>query len=264
VTPDFGKTIGWTIVRGWDFSHAFKTDSDACVLNEAGLQVTGFKDPIGRVLNYFGKPYTIIGIANNLLSNDPYDTIEPAIFLGRGWLGTITIRIKPGTPMRTAIAALQPVFKRRNPGSPFMYKFIDDDYAQKFAAETRIGQLAAVFAGLAIFISCLGLFGLASYLAEQRNREIGVRKVLGAGVFNLWGLLSRDFVRLVALSMLIAMPLAYWGMAEWLRNYAYHTSLSWWIFAAAGAGILIITLLTVSFQSIKAAMMNPVQSLRSE
>ncbi len=264
VTPDFGKTIGWTIVRGRDFSHAFKTDSDACILNEAGLNVTGFKDPIGRVLTYFGKPYTIIGITKNMLSNDPYDTIEPAIFLGRGWLGTITIRIKPGIPMRTAIAALQPIFKRRNPGSPFMYKFVDDDYTLKFAAETRIGQLAGVFASLAIFISCLGLFGLASYLAERRTREIGVRKVLGAGVFNLWGLLSRDFVRLVALSMLIAMPLAYWGMKEWLRNYAYHTGLSWWIFASAGAGILIITLLTVSFQSIKAAMMNPVRSLRSE
>jgi len=264
VTPDFGKTIGWTIVGGRDFSHAFKTDSDACILNEAGLKVTGFKDPIGRVLNYFGKPYTIIGITKNMLTNDPYDTIEPAIFLGRGWLGTITIRIKPSIPVRTAIAALQPIFKRRNPSSPFIYKFIDDDYAQKFAAETRVGQLAAVFAGLAIFISCLGLFGLASYLAEQRTREIGVRKVLGAGVFNLWSLLSRDFVRLVALSMLIAMPLAYLGMAEWLRNYPYHTALSWWIFISAGAGILIITLLTVSFQAIKAAMMNPVRSLRSE
>jgi len=264
VTPDFGKTVGWTIGQGRDFSRAFTTDSDACILNEAGLKVTGFKDPIGRVLTYFGKPYTIIGIARDMLTNEAYDPIEPGIFLGRGFLGTITIRIKPGVPMRTAIAALEPIFKRRNPGSPFMYQFVDDEYAQKFAAETRIGELSVVFAGLAIFISCLGLFGLASFVAEQRTREIGLRKVLGAGVFNLWGLLSWDFARLVALSMLIAMPLAYWGMEEWLRIYAIHTSLSWWIFASVGAGMLLITLCTVSLQALKAALMNPVKSLRTE
>jgi ABC-type antimicrobial peptide transport system permease subunit len=166
--------------------------------------------------------------------------------------------------MRTAIAALEPIFKRRNPSSPFMYQFVDDEYAQKFAAETRIGKLSVVFAGLAIFISCLGLFGLASFVAEQRTREIGLRKMLGAGVFNLWGLLSWDFARLVALSMLFAMPLAYWGMEEWLRIYAIHTSLSWWIFASVGAGMLLITLSTVSFQALKAALMNPVKSLRTE
>jgi putative ABC transport system permease protein len=264
VTPDFGKTIGWTILQGRDFSRDDRTDSSAMLINEATLRATGFRNPIGQVVRYFGKPYTIIGVVKNMLTNSPYEKIEPAIFLGDGGLGVITIRLKPGVPVHTALAALEPVFKRRNPGSPFLYIFSDDEYAKKFEAEMRIGKLAAVFAGLAIFISCLGLFGLASFIAEQRTKEIGVRKVLGAGVFSLWGLLSRDFVTLVFLSMFIAMPVAYWFMHQWLQNYKVHTDIPWWLFGSAGAGILMITLLTVSFQSIKAAMMNPVNSLRSE
>jgi putative ABC transport system permease protein len=264
VTPDFGKTIGWTILQGRDFSRDHRTDSSAMLINEATLRATGFRNPIGQVVRYFGKPYTIIGVVKNMLTNSPYEKIEPAIFLGDGGLGVITIRLKPGVPVHTALAALEPVFKRRNPGSPFLYIFSDDEYAKKFEAEMRIGKLAAVFAGLAIFISCLGLFGLASFIAEQRTKEIGVRKVLGAGVFSLWGLLSRDFVTLVFLSMFIAMPVAYWFMHQWLQNYKVHTDIPWWLFGSAGAGILMITLLTVSFQSIKAAMMNPVNSLRSE
>jgi putative ABC transport system permease protein len=166
--------------------------------------------------------------------------------------------------MHTAIAALEKVFKKFNPASPFIYHFTDEDYAQKFAAENSIGSLGAVFAGLAIFISCLGLFGLASFVAEQRTREVGIRKVLGAGVINLWALLSKDFLRLVILSMLISIPLVYLGMHRWLLNYPYRAPLSWWIFASAGAGILLITLFTVSFQSLKAALTNPVKSLRTE
>jgi putative ABC transport system permease protein len=264
VTPDFGKTIGWTILQGRDFSRDHRTDSSAMLINEETLRATGFRQPIGQVVRYVGKPYTIIGVVKNMLTNSPYEKIEPAIFLGDGYLGVITIRLKPGVPVHTALAALEPIFKRRNPGSPFLYKFSDDEYAKKFEAEMRVGKLAAVFAGLAIFISCLGLFGLASFIAEQRTKEIGVRRVLGAGVFSLWGLLSRDFVTLVFLSMFIAMPLAYWFMHQWLQNYKIHTDIPWWLFASSGAGILIITLLTVSFQSIKAALMNPVRSLRSE
>jgi putative ABC transport system permease protein len=203
-------------------------------------------------------------VVNDMLANSPYDPIEPSIFLGDGWLANITIRIGPGKPVHAALAAIEAVFKKFNPASPFIYSFTDDEYAQKFAAETRIGDLAAVFAGLAIFISCLGLFGLASFVAEQRTKEIGVRKVLGAGVVDLWALLSRDFLRLVVLSMFISMPLVFLGMHRWLEHYAYRTTLSWWIFASAGAGILLITLLTVSFQSLKVALMNPVRSLRSE
>jgi putative ABC transport system permease protein len=264
VTPDFGRTVGWTVVKGRDFSHAFATDSNACILNEEGLKVTGFKNPVGQVVKYFGKPFTIIGIVKNMLTNGPFEKIEPGIFLGQGWLGTITIRIKPQVPMNTALATLEPVFKRRNPGSPFLYKIVDDQYARKYLTETRIGKLATLFAVLAIFISCLGLAGLASFVAEQRTREIGVRKVLGAGVFNLWSMLSRDFVMLVFISMAIAIPLAWWGTDEWLRGYDLYTTAPWWVFASAASGLLVVTLLTVSYQSIKAALMNPVQSLRTE
>jgi len=264
ITPEFGPTVGWTVLQGRDLSRDFATDSSAALINATALKLAGFKHPIGQSVSIFGKPYTIVGVVNDMLANSPYDPIEPGIFLGDGRMGEISIRIKPGKPMHAALAAIETVFKKFNPASPFIYSFTDDEYARKFATETRIGSLAAVFAGLAIFISCLGLFGLASFVAEQRTKEIGVRKVLGAGVVDLWALLSKDFLRLVVLSMFISMPLVFLGMHRWLEHYAYRTDLSWWIFASAGAGILLITLLTVSFQSLRAALMNPVRSLRSE
>jgi hypothetical protein len=176
----------------------------------------------------------------------------------------ITLRLRPGAPARTALAAIEPLFRRFNPASPFNYEFNDEEYAQKFATETRIGSLAAVLSGLAILISCLGLFGLASFVAEQRTKEIGVRKILGAGVINLWGLLSTDFLKLIALSMLIAMPLIGLAMHNWLQGYVVHAALSPRIFIASGAGLLLLTLATVSFQALKAALMSPVRSLRTE
>ena len=159
---------------------------------------------------------------------------------------------------------MAPVFSKYDPSSPFIYKFVDEAYAAKFEAEERIGNLAGVFTGLAIFISCLGLFGLAAFVAEQRTKEIGVRKVLGASIVNLWGLLSKEFLKLTGISILIAVPLAYYGMSQWLKAYLYHAPLSWWIFASAGAGMIALTLVTVSYQSLKAAFMSPVRSLRSE
>ncbi|HEV3325537.1 MAG TPA: ABC transporter permease [Puia sp.] len=264
VSRDFGHTIGWTITRGRDFSRDFATDSSAMIINAAAAKQIGIKNPVGETVKFFGKPYTIIGVAQDMVINSPYDTAQPAIFLGDGYLSVITVRIRPGTPVRTALAGIEPIFKRYNPASPFIYKFVDADYAAKFKAEERIGNLAAVFTSLAIFISCLGLFGLASFVAEQRTREIGVRKVLGAGVLNLWGLLSKEFLRLVALSLLIAIPFSRWIMSQWLLNYNYRSSIPWWIFAAASAGILLITLATVSYQSLKAAMTNPIKSLRTE
>jgi putative ABC transport system permease protein len=199
-----------------------------------------------------------------MLVNDPYDKIQPAIFLGEGGHNIQIIRIKPGTPVRTALDKIESVYKKFNPASPFLYYFNDEAYEQKFLAETQIGNLATVFSGLAILISCLGLFGLASFVAEQRTKEIGVRKVLGARVVNLWALLSGDFLKLVMLSCLVSMPLSYFFMSKWLQNYTLHTSLSLWIFVAAGAGMLSITLATVSYQALKAALMNPVKSLRTE
>ncbi|HLX67284.1 MAG TPA: ABC transporter permease [Puia sp.] len=264
VSPEFGKTVGWTVVRGRDFSRDFSTDSGGMILNQAAVKATGFKEPIGRQVKLFDKRYTIIGVVKDMLTNSPYDPVEPAVFVENGYKRVITIRVRPGASMHNALARMEPIFSQYNPGSPFLYQFNDEGYAQKFDGEARMGSLSTIAAALAIFISCLGLFGLASFIAEQRTKELGVRKVLGARVLQLWALLSGDFVRLVILSMLIAMPLAYWAMHQWLQNYAIHTPLSWWVFAASGLGVLAVTLLTVSFQSIKAAMMNPVRSLRSE
>jgi ABC-type antimicrobial peptide transport system permease subunit len=182
----------------------------------------------------------------------------------QGWTGTMTIRLKAGKPIHTALAKIEPVFKQFNPGSPFAFTFIDEEYARQFATEVRVGHLATFFAILAIFISCLGLFGLSSFIAEQRTKEIGVRKVLGASIGHVWNLLSKDFVKLVVIALLIAIPLAWYFMHGWLQDYQYRTTMSWWIFVAAGAVAILITLLTVSVQSIKAALRNPVKSLRTE
>lgn len=264
VNADFGPTIGWNIIQGRDFSRAHLTDSTAAIVNETGARILGFQDPIGKTIKHWGKPYTIIGVTKDMISNNPYFAVQPAIFMGEGGHAVFTIRVKPGTPVRTALAAMEPVFKQFNPASPFIYSFLDEEFQKKFNTESRIGNLATVFSGLAILICCLGLFGLASFVAEQRIKEIGVRKVLGARVTDLWALLSGDFVKLVILSCLISMPLSYFLMSKWLQNYALHTSLSLWIFVISGVGILLITLATVSYQALKAALMNPVKSLRTE
>jgi putative ABC transport system permease protein len=264
VSSEFGPTVGWTIEQGRDFSRNYATDSNSMIINETTLKTTGFKNPIGQEVTFRGRHFHIIGVAANMLTNSPYDNIEPGVFfLDRG-LDFFTIRLKPGQPIHAALAVIQAAFKRYNPESPFLCSFNDDDYAKKFADEARQGNISSVLTFLALFISCLGLFSLASFVAEQRTKELGIRKVLGAGVIGLWALLSKDFLRLVILSMTIAMPLMALLMKKWLENYTYRTPLSWWIFASAGAGIGLITLFTVSFQSLKAALINPIKSLRNE
>jgi putative ABC transport system permease protein len=264
VDPDFGKTVGWTVIKGRDFSRDFPTDSDAMILNESGANWASFNNPIGQSVTYNDHTFHIIGVVRDMLTNSPFSKVEAALFIERGYHGVMTLRLNPNIPLHKTIAGLEPLFKKFNPVSPFLYHFNDDDFAQKFAQEDQIGDISIVFSSLAIFISCLGLFGLASFVAEQRTKEIGVRKVLGANIVSLWTLLSKDFINLVFLSMLISMPLIGLAMNKWLQNYEYHTPLSWWIFAAAGAGILLLTLATVSYQSIKAALMNPAKSLRTE
>ena len=174
------------------------------------------------------------------------------------------IKVNPNASAHEALEKIAAVSKTYSPSVPFSYRFADDEYAKKFATEERIGKLASAFAGLAIFISCLGLFGMASFMAEQRIKEIGVRKVLGATVFNLWSLLSKDFVVMVVISLIIATPVAYYFMQKWLLNFQYRADMSWWIFAVTAIGAIMITLLTVSYQSIKAALANPVKSLKTE
>jgi putative ABC transport system permease protein len=264
VSHDFGKTIGWTIKQGRDFSRDFPTDSSAAILSESAVKAIGFKNPIGETVKFDGKNYTVIGVSNDILTQSPYDPVEPSVYFMQGWKGVFLVRVAPHTTTAEALAKMKPVFQKYNPESPFNYKFVDEEYGKKFANEERISSLASFFASLAIFISCLGLFGLASFVAEKRTKEIGVRKVLGASVFIIWRLLSKDFVLLVLISMVISIPIAWYAMSNWLQNYNYRTNIAWWIFAGTGIGAVAITLATVSFQAIKAALANPVKALRSE
>jgi ABC-type antimicrobial peptide transport system permease subunit len=257
--------VGWQFISGRDFSRDFASDSSGMVLNETAVKYMGLKDPVGKMVKWNGKPYQVLGIIKDMVMDSPFEPVYQTVFmLNYDWASVITIKLNPNLSASQSLAKVESVFRKFNPGSPFEYKFTDEQYALKFAAEERIGRLASGFAILAVFISCLGLFGLASFMAEQRIKEMAVRKVLGASLLNLWGLLCRDFVVLVMIAFGIATPLAWYLLHNWLGHYEYRTDISWWIFAAAGAGTLLITLLTVSYQSIKAALLNPAKSLRSE
>ncbi|MCF0064555.1 ABC transporter permease [Dyadobacter chenwenxiniae] len=265
VTYAYGRTVGWQLKQGRDFSSDSGTDRLGMVINESAVKYMGLKEAVGTPVQWNGDKYTIIGIIHDVVTGSPFMPIQPTVYmLKEDWASFIHIRLNPAVPTREALSRLEPVFKKYNPGSPFAYKFASDEYDRKFQAEERIGQLSTAFASLAIFISCLGLFGLASFFAEQRQKEIGIRKVLGASVANLWQMLSKDFLVLVMIACLIATPIAYYLMHDWLQHYTYRAALSWWIFAAAIFGALAITLVTVSFQAVKAALLNPAKSLQSE
>lgn len=264
VSHDYGKTIGWEMKEGRDFSRDFASDSAAFILNESAVKFIGLKDPVGKIILWEGRPFTIIGVVKDLLTESPYQPVRPSLFHLSTDHNVLILKINPEMSTRDALGKIETVFRKYNPSSPFQADFADEEFAGKFGNEKRIGTLAAFFAILAILISCLGLLGLASFVAEQRTKEIGIRKILGASVANLWQMLSKDFVALVILSCLISIPLAYYYFNNWLQAYEYRTDIPWWIFAISGSGALSITLLTVSFQAVKAALMNPVNSLRSE
>ena len=264
ISPEYGKTVGWQLVAGRDLSAAYASDSSAIILNEAAVQFMGLKSPLGETVKWY-RNYKVVGVVKDMVMESPYEPVQPAIFYLLTFSANyIDIRLSPKMSAQAALDKVQAIFRQYDPGSPFDYQFTDAEYAHKFADEERIGKLAGFFTVLAVFISCMGLFGMASFMAEQRTKEIGVRKVLGASVLNLWQLLSKDFVLLVVISLILAIPVATYIMNKWLLNYQYHTELSWWIFAATAAGAILITLLTVSYQGIKAAMANPVRSLKSE
>ncbi|MCE7068250.1 ABC transporter permease [Dyadobacter sp. CY326] len=270
ISHDFGKTLGWDFVAGRDFSKTFSTDSAGFILNETAVKFMGLGRPnvaaaIGETVKWEGRSFRILGVVKDMIMESPYEPVRQTIFFIRPRAGDfITIRINPASDTQKALQNIEAVFKQYSPDAPFAYEFVDQEYDFKFESEERISNLAAAFASLAILISCLGLFGLASFMAEQRTKEIGVRKVLGASILNLWSLLSLDFITLVLISCLLSAPIAWFTMNNWLNNYEYHTAVSWWIFIIAGTGVLLITMLTVSYQAIKAAMLNPVKSLKSE
>lgn len=266
ITHEFGKTIGWQINQGRDFSRDFKTDSLGLVINETAATYMGFENPVGEKINWLGNgTFTIIGVVKNMITQSPYAPVKQTLFfIDYNRSNVVNIRIRPNTRVNQALTKIENVFKKHDPVNPFEYSFTDQAYAEKFDNEERIGTLASLFALLAIFISFLGLFGIASFMAQQRIKEIGIRKVLGASVPSLWSMLSKDFVALVILSCVIATPIAWYFLDAWLQQYEYRTQISYWVFAAAGMGALFIAILTVSFHAIKAATTNPVNSLRRE
>jgi len=265
VTHEFGKTVGWQFKEGRDFSKEFSTDSSALVLNETAVKFMGLKNPVGETIQWDDENYTVIGVIKNMIMESPYDPVRPAVYsLKNEKLNFILVRINPSASAADALNKIQSVFAKYAPSSPFDYKFVDENFARKFTAENRIGKLSSFFSILAIFISCMGLFGMASFMAEQRTKEIGVRKVLGASVFNVWKLLSKEFVALILVSFAISIPISWFAMHSWLQNYDYRTSISLWVFVITGFTTLLITIITVSYHAVSAALANPVKSLRTE
>ena len=263
---DFPKTNRFQFIEGRDFSREFSTDSSAAIINELAAKLLSNESVVGKKLKFgSGKEREIVGVIKDQIRWTPFSKQSPHIYLvNYVEMGYLTIRINANADVHSALDKIEAVIEKYDAAAPFEYKFQDDDYARLFNDQERIGKLASVFAALAIFISCLGIFGLASFTASQRTKEIGIRKVLGATIFNVWKMLSSDFAWLVVLSILVAAPLSYYFSNQWLQQYEYRIEISWWVFIVTGIGALAVTLLTVSYQSFKAALMNPVKSLRSE
>jgi putative ABC transport system permease protein len=263
---DFVKAMGVKLVQGRDIDiEAYPADSSALLLNESAVKSMRLKNPVGQTIKGDGREWRVVGVVKDFIFESPYEKVQQLMVFGpRAWFNGMHIKLNNQHSVAQNLATAEQIFKESNQQYPFEYKFMDEEYARKFRNEKRIGSLAGLFAGLTIFISCLGLFGLSTYMAENRIKEIGVRKVLGASVLNITALLSRDFLKLVVISILIASPIAWWMMNSWLEGYAYKISISVWIFAIAGLGAMSIALLTISFQSVKAAIANPIKNLRSE
>jgi putative ABC transport system permease protein len=264
---NFVETMGLKLIAGRDINiNTYLTDSNAMLLNEAAVKVMRLKNPVGTEVRLNDSRWHVVGVIKDFIMESPYSPIAPMIIVGPPSLSFYVLNMKfnPANTVSDNLKKAESVFKKYNPSYPFEYYFLDEDYASKFANEKQTGKLAALFAGLTIFISCLGLFGLSSFTAENRIKEIGIRKVLGASVFSITQLLFRNFIKLIVLSFLIAAPLAWWAMNGWLQSYTYRVFVSWWIFAVTFLLSVTIALITISFQSVKAALMNPAKSLRSE
>ncbi|MEM9076941.1 MAG: FtsX-like permease family protein [Bacteroidota bacterium] len=271
VSPEYAKTLQMDIIEGRDFSRDRASDSLGVLINEAAVKYMGLKNPIGQLIRDSNlddptPPLKIIGVVKDMVAQSPYQSVLQGMYVfdRYGIINYYYLRLNPNQSASNSLAAIERVFTKHFPTIPFQYQFVDEEYGRKFAAEKQIGVLIGVFAILAIIISCLGLFGLTSFVAEQRTKEIGIRKVLGATVFSMWNMLSKDFLKLVAISCLIAVPISYFIMNDWLMAYQYRTVLKWWIFVLAVLGAFLLTLLTVSYQALRAARLNPEKSLRTE
>jgi ABC-type antimicrobial peptide transport system permease subunit len=269
VTPEYGETVGWQITEGRDFSRDFASDSAAFIINQKAADEMGLTDPVGKLIKWGegenARHFAVIGVINNMLVESPFDEVDPMIFaMSRSDMNCMTLKLNPNKSASASLVMIEDVFKKHIPSIPFDYRFTDQEHGRKFSAEEKIGKLSGVFAVLAIIISCLGIFGMASFVAEQRTKEIGVRKVLGASVFGIWKMLANSFVLLVGISFLMAIPIAFYTLSGWLEGFEYRTEIHWSVFALAGLGALVITMLTVSYHAIGSALSNPLNSLRSE
>jgi len=267
VSQDYFKTVGMRLRSGRDFAGNAGPDTANLILNEAAVERLGLKDPLNQLITfgYSKNPMRVIGVVNNAVIQSPFAAVSPAIFVyNPGWAGSIMYRLKPTVNTQEAISKIAAIFNKYNPSFPYDYRFADEAFNTKFKLEVLIGKLAGLFAGLAIFISCLGLFGLVAYVAEQRKKEIGIRKVLGASAAQIWFLLSGNFLLLVIISCVIASPIAYYFLQGWLQKFDYRITIGPESFLLSAGMTIIITIFTVSYQAISSALANPVNSLRSE
>jgi ABC-type antimicrobial peptide transport system permease subunit len=260
---DWTTTVGTTIIEGRDIDvTTFLTDSNAMLLNESAVKIMNFENPIGEIITTQRRDWHVVGVIKDFILRSPYEPVPPMLIGGpAGWLHVVHIKLNGSNRMSDNLAKAEQIFRQFNPAYPFEYRFVDEEYARKFQNEQRMGSLASWFAGLTIFISCMGLFALVAYMAETRKKEIGIRKVLGASVGNVVVLLSKEFVALVVIAVVIASPIAWWAMEQWLANFAYRTNIPWWLFVAVGIISLSIALVTVGLQAVKAATANPIKSI---
>lgn len=262
---DYTHTMGIKVMHGRDFSEQFTADSSSMILNETAVTYMGLKNPVGETIRWDDKDFHVVGVISDVMMTSPSRSMDPMMLVfDPGWVSDVTIRLKAEKSPHETLGKIEEIFKKYNPNYPFSYRFADDEFARKFSQIEFIGSLCNLFSALAILISCLGLFGLAAFTAEQRTKEVGIRKVLGATVSSVVVLLSREFALLVVIAFAIAALLAWFGMNSWLEQYTYRIEIEWWIMCSAGAGALILAIVVVSFQAIKAAIANPVTSLRNE
>jgi putative ABC transport system permease protein len=263
--PDFIETLDIQMKEGRPFATHDNNEKSKIIFNEAAIENMGLKNPVGKIVHVWGEDREIIGVTKNFHFESLYESIKPCFFdftFGHR-ASKIMVKIKAGTEKET-IAKLAALYNQYNPGIPFEYRFLDTDYQALYSSEQRVAILSRYFAGIAIIISCLGLFGLAAFTAQRRQKEIGIRKVIGATVNHVAVMLSVDFLKLVLIAIVLAFPIALWATSKWLQNFAYRIHIGTGIFLAAGASILLITLITIGYQAIRAGLINPVKSLRSE
>jgi ABC-type antimicrobial peptide transport system permease subunit len=263
VSQNFIETMDMQIKAGRGFSRDFGMDSLSIILNEAAVKAMELKDPVGASVRFHGVERQVIGVVKDFHYESMHESIKPAFLHLQKGEGTILARIRQDN-QKSALTSIEKLYKRYNPGFPFAFSFLDEAYQKQYETETRTATLSGYFAGLAIIISCLGLFGLAAFTAQKRRKEIGVRKVIGASVVNITTMLSKDFLQLIFISLTIALPISWWLMSNWLQSFSYRVSITPYVFVLASISVILITFFTISFQAIKAAMANPVNSLRTE